>query len=130
MSKVHTTNVQDLQSFRDGTAIDLASFQRKLQDEMKQTLTTIMKENMVKLEEQIDATIIEYDARLTVKTEDIKQDAKTATILGLQQEQRKLKKLSDEMTKTKDMLLIDITAGINTLIISEVEDLRQEIINK
>ena len=131
MAKAYTINMKELQHCKDGAITDLASFQTKLQGEMKQLMTSIMKENTTKLEAKMDATIINHDAHLNMKTENIKQDIKTTIFLELQQEQSKIKKeLSDEMTKTKDKLLIDITAGVNTYIISKVEDLRQEMINE
>ena len=131
MTRAHINHIKDLLSCKDSAVTNIASFQTKLQGEMKQTMTIILNNNMATLKTKMDATIIEHDARLTVKTEDIKQDIKTSIFLELQQEQDKIKKeLSDEMSKTKDKLLIDITAGVNTHIISEVADLRQEIINK
>ena len=98
---------------------------------MKQSVTTIITENATKLEAKLDATIIEYDAYLNVKTEDIKQDIKTVFFLELQQQQSRIEEeLSEELIKTKDRLLIEIIAGVNILIISEVEDLRQEFLDE
>ena len=78
MNQANTTIMKNLQDYRDGAVTDFALFQKKIQGNMKQSLTTIMTENTTKLEAKLDATVIEYNARVTVKTEDIKQVIKTA----------------------------------------------------
>ena len=80
-------------------------------------MTNIMTENMSKMNTHLNATFIEYDARLQVKTDDIKQDIKTAIFLDLQQGQRKIKEeLLEDLSYSKiNISLTSMPVSISTL---------------